>query len=58
MPNFDDWFKRATGNDPSPYQRRFAEEGETAELVDAPTGLGKAAMAVLNPCGSISKISA
>jgi hypothetical protein len=41
MPNFDKWFKRATGNDPFPYQRRFAEEGEIPELVDVPTGLGK-----------------
>ena len=48
MPNFDEWFKRATGNDPFPYQRRFAEEGEIPQLVDVPTGLGKTAMAVLH----------
>jgi hypothetical protein len=57
MPSFDDWFKRATGNYPFPYQRRFAEEGEIPELVDVPTclrethrqaGLGKTAMAVLH----------
>ena len=24
MPSFDEWLKRATGNDPFPYQRRFA----------------------------------
>ncbi|MFQ5849310.1 MAG: DEAD/DEAH box helicase [Candidatus Binatia bacterium] len=47
MPNFDEWFKRATGNDPFPYQRRFAEEGEIPELVDVPTGCGKTVMAVL-----------
>jgi CRISPR-associated endonuclease/helicase Cas3 len=47
MSSFDDWFKRATGNDPFPFQRRFAEEGEIPELVDVPTGLGKTAMAVL-----------
>ncbi|MBI4524497.1 MAG: DEAD/DEAH box helicase [Deltaproteobacteria bacterium] len=47
MPSFDEWFKRATGNDPFPYQRRFAKEGEIPQLVDVPTGLGKTAMAVL-----------
>jgi hypothetical protein len=46
MPSFDEWFKRATGNDPFPYQRRFAEEGEIPQLVDVPTGLGKTAMAL------------
>jgi CRISPR-associated endonuclease/helicase Cas3 len=45
MPSFDEWFKHAAGNDPFPYQRRFAEEGEIPELVDVPTGLGKTAMA-------------
>jgi len=43
MSSFDEWFKRATGNDPFPYQRRFAEEGEIPQLVDVPTGLGKRA---------------
>jgi CRISPR-associated endonuclease/helicase Cas3 len=47
MPSFDEWFKRATGNDAFPYQRRFADEGDIPELVDVPTGLGKTAMAVL-----------
>jgi hypothetical protein len=37
MPDFDELFKRATGNDPFPYQRRFAEAKEFSELVDAPT---------------------
>ena len=46
MPGFDEWFKRATGNDPFPYQRRFATDGEIPQLVDVPTGLGKTAMAV------------
>src|SRR5688500_13236149 len=36
MPSLDEWFKRATGNDPFPYQRRFAEEGDIPELVDVP----------------------
>jgi len=46
MPSFDEWFKRATGNDPFSYQRRFAEEGEIPQLVDVPTGMGKTAMAL------------
>ena len=44
---FADWFKRATGNEPYPYQTRFAYEGTLPELVDVPTGMGKTAMAVL-----------
>lgn len=47
MSNFDDWFKRATGHSPFPYQRCFATEGQIPETVDVPTGLGKTAMAVL-----------
>jgi CRISPR-associated endonuclease/helicase Cas3 len=46
MPSFDEWFKRATGKDPFPYQRRFAEEDEIPQLIDVPTGLGKTVMAV------------
>ena len=52
MLSFDEWFKRATGNYPFPYQRRFAEEGEIPELVDVSTGLGKTAMAELRWLGS------
>ena len=48
MSSFKESFKRATGNDPYPYQRRFAEEGDIPQLVDVPTGLGKTAMAVLH----------
>jgi hypothetical protein len=39
MSSFDDWFKRATGNDPFPYHRRFAKKGEIPQLVDVPTGV-------------------
>ncbi len=39
MWSFDERFKRATGNDPVPYQRRFAEEGEIPNFVDVPAGL-------------------
>jgi CRISPR-associated endonuclease/helicase Cas3 len=45
MSSFDEWFKRATGNCPFPYQRRFAEQREIPQVVDVPTGLGKTAMA-------------
>jgi hypothetical protein len=39
MPSFDEWFKRATGNDPFRYQRRFAEKDNIPALVDVPTCL-------------------
>jgi CRISPR-associated endonuclease/helicase Cas3 len=44
---FPDWFKRVTGNEPYPFQTRFACEPILPELVDVPTGLGKTAMAAL-----------
>lgn len=37
MPSFDERFQRATGNDPFPYQRRFATEGDIPELVKLTT---------------------
>jgi len=44
---FDDFFKQATGRDPYPYQREFAEDGELPELLNVPTGIGKTATAIL-----------
>lgn len=41
------WFEQATGNEPYPFQIRFASETMLPELVDVPTGMGKTAMAVL-----------
>lgn len=36
--DFAEWFKRATGNEPYPYQIRFACGSSLPELVDVPTG--------------------
>lgn len=44
---FADWFERATGNEPYPFQTRFACDPTLPQLVDIPTGLGKTAMVVL-----------
>lgn len=44
---FDEFFKKATGDEPFPFQRRFAEELRLPQLVCVPTGLGKTAMAVV-----------
>jgi CRISPR-associated endonuclease/helicase Cas3 len=41
------WFRQATGNEPYPFQIRFACEPTLPALVDVPTGMGKTAMAVL-----------
>ena len=45
---YPDFFAKATdGNDPYPYQARFAEETETPELLKAPTGAGKTEAVIL-----------
>ena len=45
---YADFFAKATGgNDPYPYQIRFAEETETPELLRAPTGAGKTEAIIL-----------
>ncbi|HPR52851.1 MAG TPA: hypothetical protein PLU81_13745 [Deltaproteobacteria bacterium] len=41
--NFDEMFKRATGNDPFHYQREMAESEEIPSLLEVPTGMGKTA---------------
>jgi CRISPR-associated endonuclease/helicase Cas3 len=42
--SFDDFFRRATGNAPYPYQRKLATGDDFPELLDVPTGLGKTAV--------------
>jgi CRISPR-associated endonuclease/helicase Cas3 len=44
---FAEMFLVATGQTPFPYQRRFAESPAPPELVNAPTGAGKTATAIL-----------
>ncbi len=48
MNRYDDFFHKATGFDePFPYQRKLALEGELPELLDIPTGAGKTAAVIL-----------
>lgn len=44
MSSFDEWFRRATGNSPFPYQWRFAEENKVSQLVEVPIGTAMAAL--------------
>src|ERR1041384_2711367 len=44
---FVSFFSAATDTEPFPYQIRFATEAELPDLVEAPTGAGKTATAVL-----------
>lgn len=44
---FDEFFQRATGTAPYAYQRAFALEPTLPDLLEAPTGSGKTAAAVL-----------
>lgn len=44
---FDDLFRTATQNAPFPYQRAFATADILPEILEAPTGAGKTATAVL-----------
>lgn len=44
---FDDFFRNATGTNPFPFQRSFAEGPVLPHLVHVPTGLGKTAQAVV-----------
>lgn len=44
---FEAFFKRATGYDPFPFQKQFAEAAEIPNIVNVPTGFGKTAMAIV-----------
>lgn len=45
--NYNEMFKRATGNEPYPYQAGLATGTELPQLLDVPTGCGKTAAVVL-----------
>ena len=45
--SFDDFFSKATGHPPYPYQKRLAEEPDFPQILEVPTGCGKTAAAVL-----------
>jgi len=45
--SFDEFFQRATGHAPYPYQRKLACVDDFPELLDVPTGLGKTLAIVL-----------
>jgi len=45
--SFDEFFRKAVGDAPFPFQRAFAEAPILPQLVHIPTGLGKTAMVVL-----------
>lgn len=45
--NFEEMFKRATGNEPFPYQKEMAGAQALPSVLEVPTGLGKTAAAIL-----------
>ncbi len=45
--NFEEFFKKATGMKPYPYQHKLSEAVEFPSLIDIPTGLGKTAAVVI-----------
>ncbi len=48
MTGFEQFFRKATGDIPFPFQRTFAEARSLPQMIDVPTGLGKTAMAVVS----------
>ena len=44
--NFEAFFKKATGNDPYPYQKKLAES-PIPSVINVPTGAGKTESAIL-----------
>ena len=47
METFDQFFVRATGNPPYPYQRNLASLAIASRILKVPTGAGKTAAAIL-----------
>lgn len=45
--DFDDFFLKATGNKPYPYQKKLATDPELPDLIKIPTGAGKTAAVIL-----------
>ena len=45
--DYSEFFRRATGNEPFPYQQLFAVGKDLSDIVRAPTGAGKTAAAML-----------
>ncbi|MBN1539958.1 MAG: DEAD/DEAH box helicase [Candidatus Thermoplasmatota archaeon] len=45
--NFDEFFKKASGHDAFPFQKKLALEPGLPQLLDIPTGCGKTAAVVL-----------
>lgn len=48
MEAFVDFFKKATGFDPFPYQVDFAQSSGEYSLLNVPTGAGKTATVILS----------
>lgn len=44
---FDDFFERATGKRPYPYQKKLAESPVASRIISVPTGAGKTAAVIL-----------
>ncbi|MBN1389207.1 MAG: DEAD/DEAH box helicase [Candidatus Thermoplasmatota archaeon] len=45
--NFDEIFKKASGYEPYPFQKKLATDTELPQLLDIPTGCGKTAAVIL-----------
>ncbi len=45
--DFGEFFEKATGNKPFPYQRRLGVDESLYQLIDVPTGTGKTAAVIL-----------
>ena len=48
--SFDEFFKKATGFGPYPYQKRLAESKEIPDMLNIPTGAGKTSSSSMYFC--------